>query len=117
MRRRPLRRRAAASLPRSPRPSRPATSPRCGAVARAPDLSQRPEGFGPPVLRLDRSMELREALAMTTTTESQKLSSAMRQGLRAFYFHTTVSYTGGEHGDVERLNESGGTLHGTYRYW
>src|SRR5689334_13446235 len=62
-------------------------------------------------------MELREALAMTTTTESQKLSPAMRQALRAFYFHTATSYTGGESGDVERLNEAGGTIHGSYRYW
>ena len=54
---------------------------------------------------------------MTTTTETQKLSPAMRQALRAFYFHATVNYTGGEHGDVERMNEAGGTLHGSYRYW
>lgn len=50
------------------------------------------------------------------TTFEAPLTKAMREGLRAFYFHTTSSYTGGEAGTVERLNEMGGTLHGQYNW-
>lgn len=50
------------------------------------------------------------------TTKTETLSPAMIDGLRAFYVHRTVNYTGGEDGIVERLNEHGGTLHGQFKY-